>query len=430
MDVTIHRGTDEIGGSCVEVATETTRLIIDTGLPLVKPDREPFDSGFLRGKTTEQLIADGVIPKVEGLYTAGDRPDAILLSHSHMDHTGLLHLTAPEIPIYATSGTSKMMSAGAIFGGQKQLDRSRHVEVVSTAPQTIGDITVTPYAVDHSAYGSVAFLLEAGGKTVLYSGDLRWHGRKPGMINDLVTAMQKRTVDALIMEGTHIGTNRPKGITEYELEPKIVETMQEAKGLVLASFSPIDLDRVVTYYKSAKAAGRVFVPDVYTAYVMYLVHRQAGVPHPAKADNIRVYVNAWVARRNIPRITDLFQGATITLDEILKAPQKHAMMFRPSMIDLDFGGKLPEGCRCVYSYWQGYLEKPDWQKCQKHLEDARGDLVPRHASGHIYEEDLVRFVKSVAPKTVIPIHTFEPDGFHGHFANVTRLTNGERFRLV
>ncbi|MEM7476353.1 MAG: hypothetical protein AAF483_15270 [Planctomycetota bacterium] len=33
---------------------------------------------------------------------------------------------------------------------------------------------------------AVAFLVEANGKKLLYSGDLRWHGRKPGMINSLV----------------------------------------------------------------------------------------------------------------------------------------------------------------------------------------------------------------------------------------------------
>jgi len=429
MDVTIHRGTDEIGGSCVEVSTEKTRLIIDTGLPLVTPEREPFDSGLMRGKSVEQLIEAGVIPKVPGLYVDGDRPDAILLSHSHMDHTGLLHLTAPEIPVYATSGTSKMMSAGAIFGGQKSLDRNRHVEVCSTTSKTIGDITVTPYAVDHSAYGSVAFLLEADGKTVLYSGDLRWHGRKPGMINDLVTAMQVRNVDALIMEGTHVGAGRERGGTEYELEEKILATIKESKGLVLGSFSPIDVDRVVTYYKATVRAGRVFVADAYTAYVMHLVQSEINTPHPAQAKDIRIYVNVLAARKRIEKITNIFEGATITLDEILREPQKYVMMFRPSMVDLDFGGKIPQGSRCIYSCWKGYLDRPAWQECQKHLEDAQGDLVPRHASGHIYEQDLVKFVEGVAPKTIIPIHTFEPAGFHKHFGNVTRLTNGERFRV-
>ena len=44
MKLTIHRSTKEIGGSCVEISTGTTRLVLDLCLPLVDINREPFDS--------------------------------------------------------------------------------------------------------------------------------------------------------------------------------------------------------------------------------------------------------------------------------------------------------------------------------------------------------------------------------------------------
>ena len=138
MDVTIHRGSKEIGGSCVEVSAGGTRLILDAGLPLVTPEREPFDSRTIRGKSNAELITAKVIPDVPGLFADGDRPDAILLSHSHLDHSGLLHLTRPEIPIHATSGTSKMMLAAGVFGGQKSLEQSRHAEVKAGVPFEVG----------------------------------------------------------------------------------------------------------------------------------------------------------------------------------------------------------------------------------------------------------------------------------------------------
>jgi ribonuclease J len=55
-----------------------------------------------------------------------------------------------------------------------------------------------------------------------------------------------------------------------------------------------------------------------------------------------------------------------------------------------------------------------------------GDFLPAHASGHIYEEDLVDLVNRINPKRVIPIHTFEPQGFEKHFPNATPLRDGER----
>ena len=33
MKLTIHRGADEIGGSCVEVTTGNTRILLDFGMP-------------------------------------------------------------------------------------------------------------------------------------------------------------------------------------------------------------------------------------------------------------------------------------------------------------------------------------------------------------------------------------------------------------
>ena len=43
MKLTIYRGTKEIGGSCVEITTGTTRLVIDLGLPLVDIHRKPYN---------------------------------------------------------------------------------------------------------------------------------------------------------------------------------------------------------------------------------------------------------------------------------------------------------------------------------------------------------------------------------------------------
>lgn len=434
MDVTIHRGTKEIGGSCVEVCAGETRIILDVGLPLVTPEREPFDSSVIRGKSAEELIESGVIPWVPGLFGEGDRPDAILLSHSHLDHVGLLHFTRPEIPIYATSGTSKMMLAGAKFGGGRALDRDRHQPIQSQRPFTVGSLTVTPFAVDHSCFGSVAFLIEGDGKTLLYSGDLRLHGRKPGMARTLVAEMERRTIDVLLMEGTHVGFDRLKEKkTEVQLEAEIYEHIVASKGIVLSSFSPIDVDRVVTYYKASTKAGRTFVADVYTAFVMHLVTSEVKLPDPkASNTNIRVFYNqAFLQRPEQKRefAEGLFEGKRISLEEILSDPSRYVMMFRPSMVDMDFGGRLPDECRCTYSYWKGYLEKPDWEMCQKQLLAARGDLVRAHASGHIYEDDLIELVKALKPKTLIPIHTFEPAGFEKFYESVTRPHDGERFRV-
>jgi ribonuclease J len=201
MRLTIFRGTHEIGGNCVEIATDSARIVLDVGMPLFDADGEQFDEKVIRGKSVHELLQTKILPNVPGLFTEGPVPDAILLSHAHMDHTGFLRFTRPEIPVYATKGTSKMMLAGRLFARQVELPRKRFKELQAEKPTDVAGFRVTAFAVDHSVYGSVAFLIEADGKTVLYSGDLRLHGRKPGMARDLTAALKDKTVDVLLMEG-------------------------------------------------------------------------------------------------------------------------------------------------------------------------------------------------------------------------------------
>lgn len=431
MKLTIHRGSHEIGGNCVEIATDSTRIILDVGMPLFDADRQPFDGSVVRGKTVDELLGAGILPNVSGLFTAGPPPDAILLSHAHMDHTGFLPFTREEIPVYATTGTSKMMSAGAIFARQVEIPRQRYRRLVPEKVTRLGDLRVTAFSVDHSVYGSVAFLIEGQGKTILYSGDLRLHGRKTGMAKTLLAALKNKTVDLLFLEGTLLGGERSGGVTEYELEEEITKRIASNKSLVLASFSPQHVDRLVCFIRAAQRTRRTFVIDVYTAYVMHLIRSEVKIPAPKQEEGIRVFYPAHflVNRDRHRKIHDLFLAEQVTLEEVLTSPTSHVMLFRPSMLQSDFSDQLPPGTLCLFSRWEGYLEQAEWQHAEKALQACSGELVTMHTSGHAFAEDLQRLAAEIDPRLVIPMHTFEPHTFELHFSNVRVLQDGEPYDL-
>ena len=434
MQITIHRGTHEIGGNCIEISAGKSRIILDVGMPLFNQDREPHDTGALRRKSSDELRRSGILPNVAGLFDeSGTQPDAILLSHAHEDHTGLIRHSQPGIPIYSGVGTSKMMLAGSKFAGQPRLPRNRHRDLPSGQTTQIGDFAVTVFSVDHSIFGSQAFLIEAEGKSILYSGDLRLHGRKPGMHRSLIEAVRNRKIDVLLMEGTHIGHTNHRSQNEFELEDEITDHIKAAPGLVLASFSPQHVDRLVGFLRATMKANRIFIADAYTAFIMHLIASETSIPRPESAEQVRVFFPKFFEetfrQKKLEDFYTRMSPARIGMDEIRSNPSRYVMLFRPSMMDSDFGGKLPELSRCLYSRWSGYLEQQEWQTTKAKLDEVRGDLIEVHTSGHIYADDIIEFVGQIQAKAVIPIHTFEPERFVSFCPNVKLPKDGEPFAV-
>ena len=405
----VHRGSHQIGGSCLEIATDRTRILIDAGAPL--DDSAPLE-----------------LPQIEGVSLPGRLPAAVLLSHAHCDHSGLIHRVPEEVPVWLSRSTSKMLMAGEIFCRQQALPRKRQRVMRLGRPETIGDFAVTALPVDHSIFGAVAFLIEAGGRRVLYSGDLRLHGRRPDMTRLLVEAVTVAPIDLLLIEGTHL--SRPRcaaATTENELEEKLLDLISGAPSLVLALLSPQHLDRLVGFYNATRQAGRTFVIDFYAAFVMHLLHTEIGVPDPALAEGIRIYFPE--RRRAIPQVEERLIHRQITLADVLAQPERHVLLSRPTMIDRDLGGALPQRTRGIYSMWRGYLERDEWQRTQRTVAAAGGDFAECHTSGHATVPDLVKLIGDLNPRRIIPIHTERPEALYELVQRVEVVEDGQVINL-
>ncbi len=114
MQITIYRGAHEIGGTLVELKSGKSRIFIDAGYPLFLNNQPIEDEVFTYAP--EKLLELGVLPDIKGLY-AWDTPtlEAVIISHAHIDHYWLLKYVHPDIPVYLSVGTHKIIEISQMF---------------------------------------------------------------------------------------------------------------------------------------------------------------------------------------------------------------------------------------------------------------------------------------------------------------------------
>ena len=155
MILTIHRGSHEIGGTCIELESRGgTRIVLDLGAPLPRPE------------DTERKETDMTLPPVKGLYAQASHEvpvDALMISHAHQDHYGLMQSLRPEVPCFISEPTRRLVELTALYTGSGvSVDNYR--TFCSGEAFVVGDFTITPYLVDHSAFDAHAFLIDDGEK--------------------------------------------------------------------------------------------------------------------------------------------------------------------------------------------------------------------------------------------------------------------------
>lgn len=418
LEVTIHRGSSQIGGSCVELCSDDTRIIIDAGLPL---DAESID-------------APGVRLAVPGLFVDAqdERPiDALIISHAHQDHYGLLDRIRADVPVYMSTGTAKLVEITCVFTGRASLPHNVRTfgwrDVIE-----VGPFRVVPHLVDHSAFDAYAFEVEGNGKRIFYSGDFRDHGpisKTLGIIKDRV----KPGVDALLMEGTMLGRQNEEVVTEHALADEAVRLCSDCKNAVLVYQSGQNISRTVAFYKAARRLNREFVLDFYMAHVMTelaALGLSNSLPHPGHASLDGVY--AWfphyltnrMVRSGRASIPYRYRPWKRSKKELPQQLDRTMLFVRPGMEgDLERFGDL-SGSVLLYSLWEGYREQDRTAAFLQILERLGVTVIPLHTSGHATMPALQKLVDALQPKRLLPIHTEYPKGFDCFGAPVVGMTDG------
>jgi len=430
MHFKIHRGTHEIGGSCVEIWTDTTRILVDIGMPLVERDGSEFNFDKYTNLSTDELIKSGILPDVKGIYNDNKiLINGLLISHPHQDHYGLYKFLNPAIKCYLGRATKKLIEINNLFT-QQNTSISNPVYFEKERAFQIGDITITPYWADHSAFDSYSFLIEAEGKSIFYSGDFRGHGRKSDVFN-WFTHNAPKNVDYLLLEGTSMGKEGRTFKNETTIENELIKVFKTKGKVNLIYTSGQNIDRIVSAYRACIRTHKTLVVDVYVATILKEISPFARIPHPSvNFENLKVifpyYTSKRLANQGNQEILYQFKNFKITKEELASQPNKYVMIVRPSMQkDLEHITGI-DGGNLIYSMWEGYLNKPNTGEFMEYLENRGFSVHKIHTSGHADVDTLKRMVEAINPKNIVPIHTFFPGDFVKDFGKrVILLQDGE-----
>jgi len=413
MKIKIHKGANEIGGTCIELSHEDCSVLLDIGRPL-----EP----------------ESIPASVQDM-----KPSVILVSHPHQDHFGLIDMVKENIPIYMGGLSHSLINAMRLFTGGQPLN----VEVVhikSWEEFVIGPFRIYPYLMDHSSPEAFAFLIEAGGKRLFYTGDFRSHGRKGKVFDKLVKSPPEK-IDALIMEGTMLGRSNADFPDEASVENQIAEIITEQENITFLLCSSQNIDRLVSAYRACIKSGKTMVIDAYTAWVLEKM-KQVSVKVPAMDwERVKVYIppNQYEVLKKHKETFGAFyrnifnDNIRIKLEEVHSRAKELLFITRPSMYKI-IDKHLPSNpVNVIYSMWLGYLEDERYRESYARVREYRDSPAVNfryaHTSGHADLEQLKVLARAINARTVIPVHTESAKDFTSHFENAMVLNDGKEMEI-
>lgn len=369
MKVIIHRGTHQIGGVATEIKTASTRIVIDMG------DELSMDTAF----QPKPLNISGVTDK-------SNKCDAILFTHNHGDHVGQIKSIRSDVPLYM-GGFAKNVLLATIRDAEKgTIDRIQMANTFVPGEKIIiGDISVTPFSIDHSACDSYMFLVEADGKRILHTGDFRLHGFRGKAIPKILDKLVGK-VDALIIEGTTLSRSNFSPMTERELQDKIRNYLKKYKYVFVYS-SSTNLERICALSK-AVPKGKYFVCDEHQFKLLEMMEEHWGHYSP-------LYRNIKKTRYGENLLPKLQEKGFLMM-------VRDNWRFRKIVPQFDRSQSI-----MLYSMWDGYRTNPE--STIPEFLNLAGTWETLHTSGHASSDDIKIVVEKTDPSCVIPIHSERPD---------------------
>lgn len=495
VKITVYDGHETIGGNKIFLEFDNHGVFLDFGINYKKLGQ--FYEEFLTprvGRGLHDYLMTGQLPKCN-IYRNDLVPsdldiskfprlsvDAVFITHAHLDHAGMVSMLDFSIPLVSNALTlvllkcfrdcdSHRIEHDAIYSAvrtncsddrrvlvSKRNEEFRTRDLIVTTPVSERfenffkscpwgknirppnfieseevDIEFKQFDVDHSIYGASAFAINTSLGWIVYTGDLRLHGRHAYKTKKFISEARKLQPLALIIEGTRIDESKDdlteESLTEESVKEKCADTVAEEKGLVVADFSPRNFERLETFKRITDEFDRELVILMKDAYYLDALACVDGIDH---LDGLRIFRDLKARHERFEKkILERHKEALVDPNEIKQDPAHFIVCFSywdmNRLFDIN-----PSGGTYIYSSSEAYTEEQaiDFIRLKNWLamfnmkvkgfqvvDSGQGQwpkIEPEqgyHVSGHASREDILKVVESINPDIVIPVHTEKPTDF-------------------
>ncbi|MBI2845360.1 MAG: exonuclease [Chloroflexi bacterium] len=425
------------------------------------------DLNYLRSQSHYRQVAAS---EIQGVY----------LSHAHLDHSGYISFLHEDIPIFCTAMTATVAKVVQDAGQSGDIEREvcyfvpreKNKEGLLASPKgaayygrpfvvvddpeftnrqfwglspasgrkidlhnpglpidRIGDLALRFQPVDHSIYGATACAVETSAGWVVYSGDLRFHGKRGPSLEALASWARALEPVALICEGTRIDAQQtaPR-LTEESVKVVAWDLAKRYKGLIIADFAARNVDRLLAFREIAQSLGRRLAITPGDAYLLDAMRQvDASLPDVAQDATAVIFADVKSAPRTWERgVRKKYEGKLVRAADVRRQPQGFILAFSffdiNDLVDIDLLGDLSDAVY-IYSSSEAFNEElqidinrlGNWLR-YFNLKFIGNPLNPErepglHVSGHAGGADLLELVRQVHPRNLIPIHSTKPELF-------------------
>ncbi len=380
-------GLDEVGKNMTAFEYEDDIVIIDMGFEF--PGEDMFG-------------IDYVIPDVSYLEENKKRIRGVLLSHGHLDHIGGIPYILPKLdfpPVYGAKLTLGIVEQRTKEFKQEKETKLRVID--PDQPLKLGKFTCHFFRVAHSIPDALGIVLETPIGKIVHTGDFKFDETPPRNMKKAdihkMEALGKENVLALFCESTN-ATKPGHTMSEKDVGEALDVVIGKCPGRALvASFSSQIgrvqqiIDGAVKHNRKIFVSGRSMENNIETASKLGYINFPKD-----HINNIKKLKNTNLPDNEILIITTGSQGEPLSaLSRIARNEHSHIRIKKKDTIILS-SSPIPGNEKAIYKVINNL--------CILGAEVIHNKMEDIHTSGHGYQDELKRMIKTINAQYLIPIH--------------------------